>query len=137
MTILDTSIIVPLVRSRGTEIAQRLAEEIGDADVFLTSITELELLQGARDEAEWRKLERYLAGQDIIVPPPIVWRTASRTYFELRKMGLTVRSSFDCLIAEITITQNMTLLHNDADFTTIATIRPLKHIRLDLDTPAP
>jgi predicted nucleic acid-binding protein len=43
-----------------------------------------------------------------------------------------VRSSFDCLIAEIAISRNAVLLHNDRDFQVIATIRPLSERRIDI-----
>jgi predicted nucleic acid-binding protein len=132
MTILDTSLVVPLFRSNSASFAQRLSDEIGDLDIFLTSVTELELLQGARDEAEWRRIEGFLTEQDIIQPAPIAWRQASRTYFDLRRVGQTVRSSFDCLIAEIAISRNAVLLHNDRDFQVIATIRPLSERRIDI-----
>jgi predicted nucleic acid-binding protein len=134
MTILDTSLVVPLLRSNDTSFAQRISDEIGDLDVFLMSVTELELLQGARDEADWRRIETFLSEQDIIQPAPIAWRQASRTYFDLRRIGQTVRSSFDCLIAEIAISRNMPLLHDDRDFEVIATIRPLTQRRIEMRT---
>jgi len=49
MTILDPSLVVPLLRTNDASFAQRISDEIGDLDIFLTSVTELELLQGARD----------------------------------------------------------------------------------------
>jgi predicted nucleic acid-binding protein len=134
MTILDTSLVVPLLRGTDASFAQSISDEIGDLDIYLTSVTELELLQGARDEAEWRRLEVFLSEQDIIQPAPMVWRQASRTYFELRRTGQTVRSSLDCLIAEIAISRNMALLHDDRDFEAIATIRPLTQRRLGTRT---
>jgi predicted nucleic acid-binding protein len=97
MTLLDTSLVVPLLRSNDASFTQRISDEIGDLDIFFTSVTELELLQGARDEAEWRRIEM-------------------------------------CLIAEIAISRNMPLLHDDRDFEVIATIRPLTQRRIDVRT---
>lgn len=133
MTILDTSLVIPFFNRGSAALAARLALEIGDLDLFLTSITQLEVLQGARDEAEWRKIEVFLATQDIIQPAPIVWAQAARAYFDLRRAGHTVRSPLDCVIAEIAINQNMVLLHNDRDFEAIATVRPLVQRRIDLE----
>ena len=48
MTILDTSLIIPLFRPGGATWAQRLANEIGELDIFLTSVTQLEVLQGSQ-----------------------------------------------------------------------------------------
>jgi predicted nucleic acid-binding protein len=134
MTILDTSLVVALLRNNDASFTQRISDEIGDLDIFFTSVTELELLQGARDEAEWRRIEMFLSGQDILQPAPIVRRQASRTYFDLRRVGQTVRSTLDCLIAEIAISRNMPLLHDDRDFEVIATINPLTRRRIDVRT---
>lgn len=132
MTILDTSLIIPLVRPGSSTYASELADQIGDLDVYLTSITQLELLQGAKDEVEWRKLENLISAQDVLQPAPIVWWQAPRTFFELRRAGFTVRSVFDCMIAEIAIARDMQLLHNDRDFEVIARIRPLVHRHIDI-----
>ncbi|MDX2258055.1 MAG: PIN domain nuclease [Hyphomicrobiaceae bacterium] len=132
MAIIDTSLLVPLVRSRSDDYSTKFAAAIADLDIFLTSIAEIELLQGARDEGEWRRIEVVLARQEILRPVPECWRLAARTHFELRRQGRTVRSVLDCLVAEIAINQEMTLLHLDRDFETIATVRPLKQRRLDI-----
>ena len=134
MTILDTSLLVPLVRTRGAEYAARLAAMIGDMDVYLTVVTEIELLQGAKDEIDWRKIEAVLTRQDILQPAPADWRHAARTYFDLHRNGLTVRRVLDCLIAEIAVNRGMMLLHNDRDFEVIATIRPLIQRRVEIET---
>ncbi len=49
-------------------------------------------------------------------------------YFDLRRRGLTVRSVIDCCIAEVALRHEVTLIHNDRDFATIAKLRALKHI---------
>ena len=134
MTILDNSLVIPFFSRNGAGHVQRMAVEIGDLDIFLTSVTQLEVLQGARDEAEWRKIEAFMSTQEIIQPAPIVWPQVARAYFELRRAGLTVRSPLDCVIAEIAINRNMVRLHNDRDFEAIATVRPLVQRRIDLQT---
>ena len=124
MTIVDTSLIIPLFGRDGSAYTRRMANELADLDIHLTSITQLEILLGARDEAEWRKIETFLTTQEIISPAPIIWQLAARTYDEARRV--------DCLIAEIAINRNMTLLHDDRDFEAIATVRPPSQRRIDL-----
>jgi predicted nucleic acid-binding protein len=41
-------------------------------------------------------------------------------YRHLRKKGITIRKSIDCLIASYAILADMYLLHNDSDFAQIA-----------------
>jgi predicted nucleic acid-binding protein len=60
------------------------------------------------------------------------WTEAARIYFDLRQQGLTVRSTLDCCIAVVALQHDLTLLHNDQDYERIASVRPLKHKRVDL-----
>jgi len=42
--------------------------------------------------------------------------SAAKLYFDLRKKGVNIRKSTDCLIAQIAIENNVLLVHNDTDF---------------------
>ena len=74
-------------------------------DVLLTPFTELELLQGCRDEEEWSLLAAYLETQEYLAPSRKTWAAAARIFFDLRRLGKTVRSPIDCCIAQIAIEQ--------------------------------
>ena len=52
--------------------------------------------------------------------------SAAQLFFDLRKKGITIRKSTDCLIAQIAIENNMLLVHNDSDFDLIAENSSLK-----------
>ena len=52
---------------------------------------------------------------------------AASIYREMRSKGVTVRSSNDCLIAWLSISNSFPLLHNDKDFDNIA-----KHTKLKI-----
>lgn len=121
MTVLiDTSVVIPLSRLKGHLLLQRFRHEFANDDIYLTSITEMELLQGALDHADWDRLVKFLGQQDILQPAPAHWREAARTFFELRRVGQTVRSALDCLIAELAMQRGLQLIHNDRDFEKIA-----------------
>jgi predicted nucleic acid-binding protein len=47
-------------------------------------------------------------------------------YRTARRNGLTVRSSVDCVIAACALRNNLTVLHRDRDFTSLAKISGLK-----------
>ena len=51
---------------------------------------------------------------------------AAKLYFDLRKKGVTIRKSTDCLIAQIAIESNVLLVHLDSDFDLIAKNSPLR-----------
>ncbi len=95
-------------------------------DVLLTPFTELELLQGCRDEDEWSLLAAYLETQEYLAPSRETWAAAARIFFDLRRLGKTVRSPIDCCIAQVAIDNGVLLLHRDRDFEVIAEIRPLQ-----------
>lgn len=129
--LIDTSVLIALFKDRSGVVASALKDVLDDRDYTLTRFTQMELLQGARDEREWLKLADYLADQDYLEASEETWAGAARLYFDLRRKGLTVRSVIYCLIAEIALAYDETLIHNDRDFATIATLRPLKHVRFE------
>jgi predicted nucleic acid-binding protein len=129
--LIDTSVLIALFKDRSGTVTRALQDLIDGRDYYLTRFTQMELLQGARDEKEWLKLSDYLSDQDYLEMDDDGWHSAARLYFDLRRRGLTVRSVIDCCIAEIAILYNTTLLHNDRDFATIAKMRTLKHLQFD------
>lgn len=48
------------------------------------------------------------------------WRAAARIYYDLRRKGLTVRSSIDCCIAQIALENDLVLVRDDRGFKAIA-----------------
>ena len=54
------------------------------------------------------------------------YAAAARIYFDCRKKGITVNSTVDCLIAQTAIENDLTLLHNDADFDRMRKVALLK-----------
>ncbi len=48
--LIDTSVLIALFRDRSGTVAHALQELLGDRDYALTRFTQMELLQGARDE---------------------------------------------------------------------------------------
>jgi predicted nucleic acid-binding protein len=132
MMLVDTTVLVDVLRDASGANAKRLLTVLGSEDVAFTRFTELEVLVGARDEAEWSGIEGYFASKAMLDPTTQSWNGAARIYFDLRRTGRTIRKIIDCCIAQIPIEHDLTLLHNDRDFETIATVRPLKHLRVQL-----
>jgi predicted nucleic acid-binding protein len=131
MILVDTSVWVMILRDRTGPIVKTFRAKIGDEVCVLTRFTQLELLQGARDETEWGRLDQYLTTQYYLEANEQTWREAARIYFELRRKGITVTSPIDCCIAQIAIESSVLLLHRDQDFEAVARIRPLNAERFD------
>lgn len=132
MIIVDTSVLVDLLRGVKTPATARLRSlEQEGVPYVLPGICFQEVLQGARDEREWRFLEDFLASQALLVSlhPVLSHREAARIYFDCRRKGITIRSSVDCIIAQLVLEQDGVLLHDDDDFEYIRKVRPLKTLR--------
>ena len=84
----------------------------------IASYTFQEALQGARTAQEYDKLKDYLSTQRIYFLPETTeaHEKAARMFLDLRRQGITPRSTIDILIARIAIEHNLLLLHNDKDF---------------------
>lgn len=133
MFLIDTSVWISVFRDRTGVVRQSLEAIINDESIFLNRFTQMELLQGCRDEREWTLLETYLQEQDYIESTPNTWVAAARIYYDLQRQGLTVRSSIDCCIAQLAIEHQFILVHNDRDFETIQRVRSLNCLRFRPD----
>ena len=92
--------------------------------IVLTPIVLQEILQGTRDEAIFRRYQRFFGSQQFILAadPLESHIEAARIFFHCRRAGVTIRSSIDCMIGRIAIENDAMLLHNDEDFRRIARV---------------
>ena len=124
MIIVDTSVLINLFKGLATPATTKLKElEHSGALIVIPAICCQELLQGAKDEKEWALLNHYLASQELLYPKSEykTYEFAAKLFYDLRKKGITVRSTIDCLIAQQVIeTKHGKLLHDDKDFMFIA-----------------
>jgi predicted nucleic acid-binding protein len=132
--IVDTSVWIRLFKDKAGLVKAAIEANAGTDQVVMLPPIRLDLLQGCRGEPEWRSMLMRLSAFDLLPVPETTWDGAARIYFELRQAGLTVRSALDCCIAQLAIDNKALLVHCDRDFEAIAGVRPLKHVRLQLDT---
>ena len=128
MILVDTSVWVEVLKDKDGVIVQAFRDWVGEEVYALTRFTQLELLQGAKNEWEWRHLDEYLSTQYYLEISEDTWTKAARIYFDLRRKGITLGSPIDCCIAQIAIESKVDLLHMDRDFERIARIRPLSAV---------
>jgi hypothetical protein len=78
----------------------------------------LEILQGARSTEAFACLQRYFSTQRFygFVDDLRGYEAAADLYFRCRQLGITVRSSIDCLIAQCAIENYLIMLPQDRDF---------------------
>jgi predicted nucleic acid-binding protein len=117
MVLVDTTVWIDLFSGRSMPEVRELerliteGEEIGTCGVVLT-----EVLRGIRSDADYRHtLSRF----DAFVFLPMRRQTfvaAADMYRSLRRLGVTIRKSVDCMIAAVSIENDVALLHHDRDF---------------------
>ncbi len=94
--------------------------------VGITDLIYMEILQGARNEAGFEKLQTYFSTQQFyrFEEPQSSYEAAALMFFRCRRQGITVRSSIDCLIAQCALENELILLHHDKDFVRLEKIVP-------------
>lgn len=132
MIVVDTSVIIDLLRGSRTPASDRLRDlERTGVPFAIPGVCAQEVLQGAGSERDWTTLVKYLGTQTLLhARDP--WSThvdAARIYFDARRRGLTIRSTIDCLIAQLVLENDGDLLHDDEDFEAIRKLRPLRTMR--------
>ncbi|MBR8831430.1 MAG: PIN domain-containing protein [Chlorogloea purpurea SAG 13.99] len=130
MYLVDTSVWIKIFRDRTGSARKSFEDLVGDENIYLSRFTQMELLQGCKDDREWRLLQAYLNDQDYIEQNSGSWVDAARIYYDLRRQGLTPRNSIDCCIAGLAIAHELILLHDDRDFELIQQVRSLQCSRL-------
>jgi predicted nucleic acid-binding protein len=125
MIVVDTSVWIEILRDKTGFVVKAFKEIVGSDTYALTRFAQMELLQGAKNEKEWRLLADYLSTQHYVEASSITWEDAARIYFELRRKGKTINSPIDCCIAQLAMEADSLLLHKDRDFEQISQIRPL------------
>lgn len=127
MVLVDTSVLIDYLKGRRNPKIAIFAEILArDIPFGISVFTYQEILQGARDEREYKQLRGYLDTQAIYCPSEDteIYEKAARLFFDLRRKGVTVRSSIDTIIALTAMGHNLSLLHNDRDFDAIAEKTP-------------
>ncbi len=130
MILVDTSVWIDFFAARDLPHVVRLEQLILDnEDLALCGIILTEILQGIGDDSSYRRVRRYLGPLIMLPMPEIVFIRAADIYRKLRKSGITLRKTNDCIIAATALEHGCTLLHNDKDFMPIGKHFPLTFIQ--------
>jgi predicted nucleic acid-binding protein len=124
VVLVDTSAWIAVLRRGGP----RLEDHLDFDDVVTCLPVVQEVLQGIDDEGQFRHARQALRSLPIVESPlnMSVVDDAVDLYRRARRVGLTVRSSVDCLVAACAIRHRLTVLHKDRDFPKLARISTLE-----------
>jgi hypothetical protein len=121
MVIVDSSVWIDALRGTVNPQTVWLKNAILRGQVGLTSLILCEVLQGVRSETQFHGFKEDLLRFPIFDTYSAELAVASaRNYLILRRKGITVRKTIDCLIATFCIEADCQLLHRDRDFDAFA-----------------
>jgi len=117
MILVDTSVWIDYLNGVQSKHTNALDTGIAEGVVAIGDLIFLEILQGIRDDRDYRKtkqtlmtLEQYeMFGKGMA-------EKCAENYRALRKKGITIRKTTDIIIATFCIEQRMPLLFLDRDF---------------------
>ena len=127
MYLVDTSVWVDYIRGMDSPVIEFLDSLLSaPMTVGISDLIYMEILQGAKSEAGFNKLQRYFSTQQFygFSHPQNSYEAAAFMYFSCRRQGITVRSSIDCLIAQCAMENELILLHHDRDFKNLEKVVP-------------
>jgi len=127
--IVDTSVWIdcfnPKIQTPEKALLIKLIQN--DYPIYLCPVIYQEVLQGIKEEIVFSDIKNILQHYRMInIDIMNITNYAIDLYRHLRKKGITIRKSIDCLIASYAIIADIHLLHNDTDFTQIAKESKLK-----------
>jgi hypothetical protein len=117
MIVVDTTVWIDILGGRSNGQTQWLDRNLTVAGLALTDLILCEILQGVRQDVSFALFREDLlrfrvyetGGADLAI-------AAAEYYRALRKKGITIRSTIDCITAAFCIRERHELLHNDRDF---------------------
>lgn len=128
MILADTSAWIEYDRATGSSVDQRMTELItDDSPLAVTEPVMMEVLSGARSDAQEFSLRRLLVRFDLLSFDVVTdFDAATRIYRQCRKAGVTPRGMVDCMIAAVAWRRGATILSYDVDFDRVAKIIGVK-----------
>lgn len=124
--VVDTS---AWVRQRDPDVVERWKATLSAGLIAVCPVAALEMLAGARDEADFETLDRALAALPQAPVTPSVCAAALGACRELR--GSRRLPAADYLIAAAAAERGFGVLHLDAHYDTLAAVLGFVSVRLD------
>ncbi|EIP99906.1 putative nucleic acid-binding protein [Opitutaceae bacterium TAV1] len=108
-----------------TAVVQRRGDDLNRDDLCLCGFVLTEVLQGIRDEKQYVAVKRQFSDLLYLPDDASTFELGATIYRNLRRQGITIRNSIDCLIAATVVQHGVGLLENDRDYEFIGQHYPL------------
>lgn len=117
MIIVDSNVWIDFFNGVASPAALKLKDLLGVQVVATGDLMLTEVLQGFREDHAFQQAKAIFATVPILdIGGQHIAIRAAENFRELRKQGITVRKTIDCLIATYCIEHGHTLLFTDRDF---------------------
>jgi len=127
--LVDSTVWIDFLNGRETAQTQKLEQCIQNRDeLCCCGFVITEVLQGIREEKQYTATKRQFENLVYLADDQSTFELGATIYRELRRQGVTIRNSFDCLIAAIVVQQRVHFLENDRDYQFIDGHFPLNRI---------
>ena len=119
--LVDTSVWIDFANGHPSDEAELLARLIEQEEDLLTcGVIAAEFLQGLRSSRSVSRFSVHFRDMEWLTPhEPETYEASAKLFRELRKKGLTIRSTIDCLIVRLAEEDGCFLLARDRDMTRI------------------
>ena len=130
--IVDTSVWIDFFNGVTSGQVERLVYYIeNNYPVYLCPLILMEILQGFKDDTDYLSVKKILLEYPMLQEDQIsVAIGAADLYRKLRKKGITIRKSNDCIIAYLAMRFKLPVLHTDRDFSIISKYTKMKVVEI-------
>lgn len=117
MVIVDSSVLIEYLGGYKRAETEWLDGHSSFRGIGITNLILTEVLQGIRDEVQFAATLKALSQFRVFeIGSNEIAIQSARNYRTLRGLGVTIRSTIDCLVATFCIEEDHELLHRDSDF---------------------
>ena len=116
--LVDTSVWIDFFKGTETVQVKILVEYLeNDDSIYICPTIIREILQGITNDNQYKKIKDYLLCFGVLNDDSLESALgAVKIYRYLRKKGISIRKSNDCLIAQYAFKYSLKILHSDRDF---------------------
>lgn len=124
--LVDSSVWVDFLCDNSNSTVDALVALIEDGqDICICGFVLTEVLQGIREEKQYLATKTQFENLIYLDSGRSTFELAASIFRDLRRQGITIRNSIDCLIAATAIQHTVALLECDRDYTFIARHYPM------------
>lgn len=117
MILIDTSVWVDFFNGKATDQTEKLDYYLSSTVIIAGDLILAEVLQGFRSDKDYRIAKSLLTElEQVQLCNTHLAIKSAENYRTLRKQGITIRKTIDCLIATYCIETKTPLLFSDRDF---------------------